>query len=76
MLPIECSDLDAALTIFGTLNDRGMALADSDIFKAELYKQQHTKDEKESFARSGKTSKRLFPMAVFPSMTFSDTTHT
>lgn len=31
-----------------------MALADSDIFKAELYKQQHTKDEKESFAKKWK----------------------
>lgn len=54
MLPIECTDLDAALTIFGTLNDRGMALADSDIFKAELYKQQHTKDEKELLAKRWK----------------------
>lgn len=54
MLPIECTDIDSALTIFGTLNDRGMALTDSDIFKAELYKQQPTKEAKESFARQWK----------------------
>ncbi|MCD8288157.1 MAG: DUF262 domain-containing HNH endonuclease family protein [Porphyromonadaceae bacterium] len=38
VLPIECTDFDSALTIFGTLNNRGLPLADSDIFKAELYK--------------------------------------
>ncbi len=43
ILPIECSDLDSALTIFGTLNNRGLPLADSDIFKAELYKAQTSK---------------------------------
>lgn len=43
ILPIECSDLDSALTIFGTLNNRGLPLADSDIFKAELYKTQQSK---------------------------------
>ena len=37
LLPIECEDLDMALTIFSTLNDRGLPLADSDIFKAQIY---------------------------------------
>ena len=37
LLPIECKDLDMALTIFSTLNDRGLPLADSDIFKAQIY---------------------------------------
>lgn len=45
ILPIECSDLDSALTIFGTLNNRGLPLSDSDIFKAELYKTQPSKQE-------------------------------
>lgn len=45
MLPIECTDLDSALTIFGTLNNRGLPLADSDIFKAELYKIQPSKQQ-------------------------------
>lgn len=45
VLPIECTDLDSALTIFGTLNNRGLPLADSDIFKAELYKIQLSKQQ-------------------------------
>lgn len=45
ILPIECSDLDSALTIFGTLNNRGLPLSDSDIFKSELYKTQPSKQE-------------------------------
>lgn len=45
ILPIECNDLDSALTIFGTLNNRGLALSDSDIFKAELYKNAINKQE-------------------------------
>lgn len=41
VLPIECNGNDSkttALRIFSTLNDRGLPLADSDIFKAEIYK--------------------------------------
>ncbi|MGX5817077.1 DUF262 domain-containing protein [Chitinophaga lutea] len=38
ILPIECDKQETALTIFSTLNDRGMPLADSDIFKAQIYK--------------------------------------
>ncbi len=49
ILPIECKDLDSALIIFSTLNDRGMPLIDSDIFKAELYKRCATKDLKDRF---------------------------
>lgn len=45
ILPIECKDVDSALIIFSTLNDRGMPLIDSDIFKAELYKRCASKDE-------------------------------
>lgn len=50
MLPIECTSMESALTIFGTLNNRGMPLADSDIFKAELYKLQPTTEAKNMFA--------------------------
>jgi len=35
---IEADTQDTALRIFSTLNDRGMPLSDSDIFKAQLYK--------------------------------------
>jgi uncharacterized protein with ParB-like and HNH nuclease domain len=38
LLPIECDKQDTALTIFSTLNDRGMPLSDADIFKAKLYR--------------------------------------
>lgn len=53
ILPIECKDLDIALTIFHTLNDRGMPLADADIFKAQLYKIQD-EDKKEEFTETWK----------------------
>lgn len=44
LMPIECESLDSALNIFQTLNDRGMPLGDSDIFKARMYK--HTDAER------------------------------
>ncbi|WP_346678288.1 DUF262 domain-containing protein [uncultured Brachyspira sp.] len=40
ILPIECDEFETGLTIFSTLNDRGMPLSDSDIFKAQIYKNQ------------------------------------
>lgn len=49
VLPIECTDLDSALTIFGTLNNRGLPLSDSDIFKSQLFKQQTTEEDKSIF---------------------------
>lgn len=38
-----------ALTIFETINNRGMDLADADIFKAKLYIKAVTREEKEEF---------------------------
>lgn len=38
VLPIECTDFESALTIFETINNRGMDLNDADIFKSKLYK--------------------------------------
>jgi uncharacterized protein with ParB-like and HNH nuclease domain len=38
ILPIECTNLESALTIFETINNRGMDLSDADIFKSKLYK--------------------------------------
>lgn len=38
LLPIEADQQDTALRIFSTLNNRGKALSDADIFKAEFYK--------------------------------------
>lgn len=37
IMPIEADTQDTALTIFSTLNDRGMPLSDADIFKAQIY---------------------------------------
>lgn len=49
-LLIRCDDLNSALTIFGTLNTRGIPLEDADIFKAELYGRLNNDDEKKQFA--------------------------
>ena len=37
VLPISADSQETALTIFSTLNDRGMPLSDADIFKANIY---------------------------------------
>lgn len=37
LLPITADSQDTALTIFSTLNDRGLPLSDADIFKAKIY---------------------------------------
>lgn len=54
VLPIECDVQDTALTIFSTLNDRGMPLSDSDIFKAQIYKNTASEEEKKAFTQEWK----------------------
>lgn len=49
LLPISADNQDTALTIFSTLNNRGLPLSDADIFKSLLYKQLNA-DEKKAFA--------------------------
>ena len=49
LLPIEAESQDTALQIFSTLNDRGMPLSDSDIFKAQFYKYYTSKNQKKNF---------------------------
>lgn len=53
LLPIECGSDDDALTIFQTINNRGMSLTDADIFKAKLY---HSvpESEREEFIKNWK----------------------
>lgn len=46
LLPIECDSADGALTIFRTLNDRGLPLNDSDIFKASMYDKLVSEEDK------------------------------
>lgn len=38
VLVINCGSMDSALTIFDTLNNRGLPLSDADIFKVSIYK--------------------------------------
>src|SRR5574344_1088169 len=42
LLPITTDTQDTALTIFSTLNDRGLQLSDANIFKAKIYGQLST----------------------------------
>ena len=51
LLPIECDSRDGALKIFQTLNDRGMPLNDSDIFKARMYGKLLTTKDKDNFVK-------------------------
>ncbi len=37
VLPVKADSQETALTIFSTLNDRGLPLSDADIFKAKIY---------------------------------------
>lgn len=48
MLPVSADSQDTALTIFSTLNDRGLPLPDADIFKAKIYNNL-LEEEKEIF---------------------------
>ncbi|MCR5164770.1 MAG: DUF262 domain-containing HNH endonuclease family protein [Thermoguttaceae bacterium] len=54
IFPIECSSQDSALTIFSTLNNRGLPLADSDIFKAHIYHSKSTPEEQTLFTTQWK----------------------
>lgn len=53
LLPITADSQDTALTIFSTLNDRGLALSDADIFKAKMYNHL-SQDEKLTFIEKWK----------------------
>lgn len=65
VLPIECTDLDSALTIFGTLNNRGLPLSDSDIFKSQLFKQQATPENKSIFIEKWKKLGSILKQSTF-----------
>jgi len=54
ILPIECDVQDTVLTIFSTLNDRGLPLADSDIFKAQIYRNCTTEETRKEFTETWK----------------------
>jgi uncharacterized protein with ParB-like and HNH nuclease domain len=54
ILPIECDTPETALTIFSTLNDRGLPLADSDIFKAQIYRNLESEKKRKVFTATWK----------------------
>lgn len=60
LLPIECKGddedkrMENALRIFNTLNNRGIPLSDSDIFKGIIFKNKKTQEERKSFAEEWK----------------------
>ena len=45
MLFIQCKDQSNALTLFRTINDRGMSLDDTDIFKTRMFAVAENKDD-------------------------------
>ena len=55
LLPIGADSQDTALTIFSTLNDRGLPLSDADIFKAKIYNNLKSNEEKEDFIAQWKS---------------------
>lgn len=54
ILHIVGENIDTALRIFSTLNDRGKPLSDSDIFKAQLYKFFSSNNKREQFIEEWK----------------------
>ncbi|MDO5296479.1 MAG: DUF262 domain-containing protein [bacterium] len=54
ILPITADSQDTALTIFSTLNDRGLPLTDADIFKANIYKHLEGESAKHEFIEAWK----------------------
>lgn len=56
LMPIEAESQDTALRIFSTLNDRGLPLSDSDIFKAQFYQyyKQKSADDRDEFIKDWK----------------------
>lgn len=63
LLPIECESQDQALGIFQTINDRGLQLDDSDIFKSQLYGFCEADADKKEFVR--RWNQLNDPMSLF-----------
>lgn len=66
LLPIEAESQDTALRIFSTLNDRGMPLSDSDIFKAQFYKYYSDIGKKDLFIKQWKDLEALTESIFHP----------
>ena len=68
LLPIEAENQDTALRIFSTLNDRGLPLSDSDIFKAQFYQYYTAKGEKDTFISEWKALESKCEKIFHPTM--------
>lgn len=55
ILPINTNNQETALTIFNTLNDRGLPLTDADIFKSKLYRTYHDDQMRRHFIEEWKS---------------------
>lgn len=68
VLFVEAETQDSALRIFSTLNDRGLPLADADIFKSKFYKLYSDKNQKNDFIEDWKKLEAVTD-EIFPSIT-------
>lgn len=59
LLPIEAESQDTALRIFSTLNNRGLPLSDTDIFKAQFYKYYGNLNKKDEFITAWKDLEKI-----------------
>ena len=59
VLRVKASDWDSSLRIFNTLNDRGMPLADSDIFKSKLYAIYAKNEKQKEFIKDWKALEKI-----------------
>ena len=66
LLPIEADIQDTALRIFSTLNNRGKALSDADIFKAEFYKYYSKLGKKDEFIKRWRKLEELCESQFHP----------
>lgn len=66
LLPIEAESQDTALRIFSTLNDRGLPLSDSDLFKAQLYKYFSEIGKKEYFIKEWSKLEKTCQVTFIP----------
>ncbi len=66
LLPIEAENQNTALRIFSTLNDRGLPLADADIFKAQFYKHFTSLGKKAEFINTWKKLDKISSEVFHP----------
>lgn len=58
-LPVIASNIDTALRVFDTLNNRGMPLTDADVFKALLYRKAFKNEEHRQFIQNWQNLEKI-----------------